>query len=297
MPGEGGASSYLFLFHPEGSRTKHKIRIVMRAGEPWWVLADVCAVLEISNSRDAAARLDDDERVTVANPDGRAGSGAQEFTIINESGLWSLVLTSRKPGAKAFKKWLTGTVIPAPAGGPYLFLFHPENSPIRYKVRALMRSGEPWWVLADVCSVLDIANPSQAAARLDADEKATLTNNEGRPGHGAQTHVIINESGLWSLVLTSRRPEARAFKKWLTATVIPSLRKNGGYLVGQETMTDSERMAEAVLFAQRMIATERGKRERAEARTAGAFAGPSVAFSRAGNGSHPEAAGRTARGL
>lgn len=86
------------------------VRVVNREGVAWWVLTDVCGVLEIRNSRDAADRLDNDEKgVAIIDTLG----GPQEMTIINESGLWSLVLTSRKPAAKRFKKWVTGEVIPS----------------------------------------------------------------------------------------------------------------------------------------------------------------------------------------
>lgn len=96
-------------------------------------------------------------------------------------------------------------------------------------VRVVERVGEPWFVLADVCRVLEIGNPSQAATRLDDDEKATLTNNEGQAGQGAQQFTVINESGLYSLILTSRKPAAKRFKKWVTADVLPTIRKTGGY--------------------------------------------------------------------
>ncbi len=96
-------------------------------------------------------------------------------------------------------------------------------------VRGVIRDGEPWFVLADVCRVLEIGNPSQAATRLDDDERATLTNNEGQAGQGAQSFTIINESGLYSLILTSRKPAAKRFKKWVTAEVLPSIRKTGAY--------------------------------------------------------------------
>ena len=87
------------------------VRFVGTSDDPWWVAADVCAVLEIRNSRDAIARLDDDEKDDVAITDtiGRQ----QMMTTINESGLYSLVLTSRKPQAKAFKKWITSEVLPS----------------------------------------------------------------------------------------------------------------------------------------------------------------------------------------
>lgn len=89
---------------------RRPFRIIDRNGEPWFVLADVCAELEIANSRDAASRLDDDEKdVVTADTLG----GAQKMTIINESGLYSLILTSRKPEAKRFKKWVTSDVLPS----------------------------------------------------------------------------------------------------------------------------------------------------------------------------------------
>lgn len=96
-------------------------------------------------------------------------------------------------------------------------------------VRSLERDGKIWFVAADVCKALEINNPSQALTRLDSDEKTTLTNNEGRAGQGAQNYNIINESGLYSLILRSRKTEAKQFKKWVTSEVLPSIRKTGSY--------------------------------------------------------------------
>lgn len=86
-----------------------EFRVVGLDGDGWPVLNDVCRVLEISNSSDAARRLDDDEKGvhTLDTP-----GGPQQVTIINESGLWALVLTSRKPAARRFRKFVTGTVLP-----------------------------------------------------------------------------------------------------------------------------------------------------------------------------------------
>lgn len=92
------------------------VRIVMRDEEPWFVAADVCRVLEIGNSRDAVSRLDDDERDMVnLNTVGTTDTirGNPNATIINESGLYALVLTSRKDQAKRFRKWITSEVLPA----------------------------------------------------------------------------------------------------------------------------------------------------------------------------------------
>ncbi|ASC05166.1 BRO family protein [Acetobacter pasteurianus] len=99
------------------------------------------------------------------------------------------------------------------------------------EVRVNDRNGEPWWVLADVCKVLEIANAPHAASRLDDNEKTTIAISDS--GNLNADRTIINESGLWSLVLTSRKPAAKRFKKWITSEVIPSIRKTGSYSVNQ----------------------------------------------------------------
>lgn len=106
-----------------------------------------------------------------------------------------------------------------------------ENSDFG-KVRVVERDGEPWFVAADICRALDIGNPSQAILRLDDDEKVTLTTNEGHSGRsgGAQMLNIVSEAGLYSLILKSRKPEAKIFKRWITHEVIPSVRKHGAYI-------------------------------------------------------------------
>ena len=93
-------------FNYEGN----EVRTVMKDGEPWWVLADVCQVLGIQNNRNAARRLDDDEKNTVHLSDGIRGN--PNMTIINESGLYKVILRSDKPGAKKFTRWVTQEVLP-----------------------------------------------------------------------------------------------------------------------------------------------------------------------------------------
>lgn len=88
----------------------HEVRVTVIDGEPWFVAGDVCGVLEIRNGRDALSRLDDDEK-GVATTD--TLGGPQQVSVINEAGLYSLILTSRKPEAKAFKRWITHDVLPA----------------------------------------------------------------------------------------------------------------------------------------------------------------------------------------
>lgn len=97
-------------------------------------------------------------------------------------------------------------------------------------VRSILIDGEPWFVAADVCKALELEKTNRALSRLDDDEKGA--HSVSTPG-GRQRMSIISESGLYSLILGSRKPEARAFKRWITHEIIPSIRKHGAY------MTDS----------------------------------------------------------
>lgn len=90
------------------------IRVFMRGDEPWFVAADLCAVLQHSNNREAVSRLDDDEKITVNNPDGNPRAGIPlTFTLVSEAGMYELILTSRLPKAKEFKRWVKHDVLPA----------------------------------------------------------------------------------------------------------------------------------------------------------------------------------------
>ena len=92
------------------------------------------------------------------------------------------------------------------------------------EVRTVQKDGEPWWVLKDVCEVLGLKNPTMIADRLDEDERAKF--DLGRQG---ETN-IINESGLYNVILRSDKPEAKPFRKWVTSEVLPSIRKHGAYM-------------------------------------------------------------------
>lgn len=96
-------------------------------------------------------------------------------------------------------------------------------------VRTVIKDNEPWFVAADVCRALEIAEPHRAISRLDEDEKGS--HSVTTPG-GTQDMSVVNEPGLYSLVLGSRKPEAKEFKRWITHEVIPSIRKTGMYMTG-----------------------------------------------------------------
>lgn len=107
-------------------------------------------------------------------------------------------------------------------------------------IRVVQRDGEPWFVAVDICKALDISNNRDAISRLDADEKGVAsTDTLG----GQQQVTIINEPGLYSLVLGSRKPEAKLFKRWVTHEVIPAIRKHGAYMTPEtieKTLTDPD---------------------------------------------------------
>jgi prophage antirepressor-like protein len=105
------------------------------------------------------------------------------------------------------------------------------------KLRTVVKDGEPWFVAADVCEVLEIKNSRDAVSRLDDEEKdgVGITDSIGRN----QIITIVNESGLYSLIFTSRKEEAKKFKKWVTSDVLPSIRKTGQY---KKPLTEKEQL-------------------------------------------------------
>lgn len=129
-------------------------------GAAWFVLADVCAVLQISNPRNAKVRLNSEDVNTVVSND--------------------------------------------------------EN-------------GVAWFVLSDVCAVLEISNPRNAKARLNSEDVNTVHIMDGKRGNPNVT--VVNESGLYDVVLDSRKPQARTFRRWITSEVVPALRATGQYTV------------------------------------------------------------------
>ena len=121
-----------------------------------------------------------------------------------------------------------------------------SNNPEFGEIRAIEQNGEPWFVAADVCRALDIGNVTQALSRLDPDE-ITLISNEG-----SREINLVNEPGLYSLVLGSRKPEAKAFKRWITHEVLPSIRKTGVYVlpsVKQRGLTTDDYLKAAAIVS------------------------------------------------
>lgn len=114
-------------------------------------------------------------------------------------------------------------------------------------IRAASIDGEPWFVAKDVCDALELTNPSVAIRSLDEDERAKF--NLGRQG---ETN-IISEPGFYKLVMRSRKPEAKAFQRWVTHEVLPSIRAKGGYMVAGRDETPEQTIARALVLAKEAL--------------------------------------------
>ena len=125
------------------------------------------------------------------------------------------------------------------------------------QIRAMRgEDGEPWFVIADLCKALDLSNPTMVANRLNEDDLSTteVTDSLGRK----QKANTTNEGGMYEVVFMSRKPEAHAFKRWVTHEVLPAIRRDGGYMVARDE-TPEQTMARAVLIAQRTIERQRAQ--------------------------------------
>lgn len=134
-------------------------------------------------------------------------------------------------------------------------------------IRVSDRNGEAWFVAKDVCSALGLGRQQDSTRYLDADEKGECLVNTTS---GDQQMVIVSEPGFYKLVMKSRKPEAKAFQRWVTHEVLPSIRKQGGYMTARADETPEQIMARALMLAKDTM--DRQQREIAELRPKALFA-------------------------
>lgn len=139
------------------------------------------------------------------------------------------------------------------------------KSPEFGQVRTVMIGGEPWLVGKDIATALGYTNTRKALNDHVDDEDKGVTKCDTLGG--AQEMTIINESGLYSLVLSSKLPTAKKFKHWITSEVLPAIRKTGGYIANAETMTDAEIMSKALMIAKQTIESREQRIHSLEAET------------------------------
>lgn len=126
------------------------------------------------------------------------------------------------------------------------------------EIRTVTIKDETWFVGKDVSTALGYAKPENAIATHVSDEDKTSTLIQGSGSNYKSKAILINESGLYALIFGSKLESAKRFKRWVTSEILPSIRKNGGYIAGQENMSDDELLAKALMVAQNKIA-ERDK--------------------------------------
>lgn len=107
----------------------------------------------------------------------------------------------------------------------------------QHEVRTVVRDGEPWFVAKDICDILELTDVSQTVQSLSDDEKGTYSI---RTLGGNQRMSVVSESGLYALVFKSRKPEAQAFRKWVTSEVLPTIRKTGAYVLPRSELLNKE---------------------------------------------------------
>jgi anti-repressor protein len=132
-----------------------------------------------------------------------------------------------------------------------------------HDVRAIAIDGEPWFVGKDVAEALGYKNQRDAIKKQVEveDKRPNVAIYDGRQN---RKMTIINESGMYSLILSSTLPSAKKFKKWVTSEVLPSIRKNGGYIYGQESMSEDELLSRALILANSRILSLESKNEQLE---------------------------------
>ena len=240
--------------HPELG----KIRVVDNNNTPWFVGKDIAAALGYSDTFGALKKhVDDEDKQNFQHNSFETPRG---MTVINENGFYSLAFSSKLPNAKQVKNWIARDVLP---------VLREHNNPIKNddnmsepcisasnmdkkyavqifenpefgEIRIMKINGEPWFVGKDIANVLQYENPTKAIRDhvLESDKIMGVQNvspfikdSLGR----IQYPTWINESGLYSLIFTSKLPAAQKFQHWVTSEVLPSIRKTGMYIPNPAT--------------------------------------------------------------
>jgi len=223
------------------------VRVFTKNNVHWFVLNDVCEILEFHNPCDAFSILDEDKKniffiSTI--------SGSPKTMVINKKGLYRLVLRSRKPEAEQFNKWVKSEVLPSLNHKPTLgdkdmldnsILFDFEST----SIRVFSINDEAWFSASDVAKALGYKRPADAIRShcKGVGETKTLTTG------GLQTIKIIPERDVYRLVMRSKLPSAEQFEEKVVSEVLPSIRKTGGYMVSIPNETPEQILSRALLLA------------------------------------------------
>lgn len=236
-----------------------KVRIGSEDGEKFFCVADIIRFVRPEKSYGAAYYLGKIDQKWVK----RITKRKLTLWMVNVRGVADLLKVMGGKNVQKFTNWIIESVIPTyvrPTSqvetavaevvaeerkemGVSEFVF-PVTQTV---IRTTMIDGKPWFVAKDVCEVLGLANITEAVRGLDDDEKQQLTTNIINPEVGGRGTLTINESGFYSLVAKSRKPQAKVFKRWVNHDVLPAIRKDGMYVMGEEKCTTQESLEELAL--------------------------------------------------
>lgn len=228
-------------------------------GKQWYSESDVAKLLQIPDWFNVCMNtLNSDYRKHIDYVD--ANGCIRSTSVIKQDGFELLVPHSPRKDIERVREWLFPPVATTQVESPQITLFTSQEFG---NIRTMIIDGEPWFVGKDVCQAFGDTNYRRSLSNIDDDEKSV--SQIQTPG-GKQNMVIINESGLYSLLFQMQPQKAkgvsqndtpieericrlRRFKHWVTSEVLPSIRKHGGYVAGQEEMDGEELLAKALLFA------------------------------------------------
>lgn len=228
-------------------------------GKQWYSESDVAKLLQIPDWFNVCMNtLNSNYRKHIDYVD--ANGCIRSTSVIKQDGFALLVPHSPRNDVEMIRKWLFPPVTTTQVESPQITLFTSQEFG---NIRTMIIDGEPWFVGKDVCQAFGDTNYRRSLSNIDDDEKSV--SQIQTPG-GKQNMVIINESGLYSLLFQMQPQKAkgvshndtlihericrlRRFKHWVTSEVLPSIRKHGGYVAGQEEMDGEELLAKALLFA------------------------------------------------
>lgn len=219
-----------------------KIRTIIMADIPWFIGKDVAEALGYSNTRDAlGTHVNAEDKNTVAIRDGNKGN--PNVVVINESGLYSLILSSKLPSAKAFKHWVTSEVLPSirktgqftvPDVYAEVKMSSQRSDIMEFKnpsigrVRVLMKDGKPWFIAKDITDAIGYGGKKKdGAAGANAVHRhvdpADISTTPMPIGSFMKPMLIINAKGVAALTSSTRLPASRELDHWITYGVLPRL--------------------------------------------------------------------------
>ena len=194
----------------------------------WFRMRDIATMIGFRNPQDAINRYVSTENLHHIGLDG----DMTKFGYGNEEAVWELIYapTVRFDTKKKIGAWFRDVVLEALDKKTAIVTF--EN-PQFGSVRTLEVDGEPWFVGKDIAEVLGYSDTNKAVA-MHVDNEDKILNDKSSPSFGQRGATLINESGMYSLILSSKLPSAKAFKRWVTSEVLPSIRKTGSYDVKKQ---------------------------------------------------------------